>query len=276
MEHIWIFVATLGLSLTAFGAFWPLSLRWRDASVVDFWWGPGFLAQAVLAVSLSDRAPSAVGWAILALITLWSLRLGWTLGRRRLAEGREDPRYTALRNAWAPGFWWKSLFLVFLLQGAIQWAAASGPVAAVLFAGAAPWPLTLGAGAIALGGLALEVRADWELDRFKRGAAPGTLCMGGLRAYLRYPNYLGEILFWAGVGAMGALGGVWVALIAPVLIALLLAKVSGAPMLEEHLSATRRDYAAYRAHVPAFLPRRTPYRPEMAAMPKDGRDASAQ
>ncbi|MEM9736877.1 MAG: DUF1295 domain-containing protein [Pseudomonadota bacterium] len=241
------------VTLVIFAVLWPVSVHRHDASLVDFWWGPGFLAQTLVAAYLAEAMGSR-SWLIVVLVALWALRLGFVLIRRRLHEGSEDPRYTALRRAWEPGFWWKSFFVVFMLQGFLQWLIAIGPIMGVL---SGPEPLSvlawLGA-LVALGGLALEARADHELDFFKR-ENPHGLCDTGLRAHIRHPNYVGEIVFWSGVGLVVVEVSPWAALVSPALITLFLTQVSGAPMLDERLSESRPSYADYKARVPAFLPR---------------------
>mgnify|MGYP005843932655 CR=1 FL=1 len=233
---------------------WPLSLRRRDASIVDFWWGPGMAAMAVAVWLMAGRPAGAHAALAAGLVTLWGLRLGFALGARRLRETEEDPRYRALRAAWAPGYWWKSLFVVFLLQALLQGLVVSGALAAIAApATALGWLGAAGAMVAALG-LMLESTADRQLDRFRAAAPHRALCRSGLRAHVRFPHYAGEILFWAGIAALALDAGVWWAPAPALLMAALLAKVSGAPMMDEHLAATRPDYAAWRAETPAFLP----------------------
>lgn len=247
------YLLPFAVTLAAFVALWGLSLVRRDSSVVDFWWGPGFLAMlGVAAVGLETLDTRDA--VLIGLVGAWSLRLGWVLGRRRVAEGHEDPRYTALRRAWDPGFWWKSLGIVFVLQAVIQTLVALGALS-TLAAPAAPIGVLGAVGiAVALAGLALETTADAELDAFKRTARPGDLLTTGLRAHVRHPNYLGEIVFWVGIGLLGLEAGAWAGLLSALLIAVLLTTVSGAPMLDERLSETRPGYAAYRRRVPGFVP----------------------
>lgn len=248
------YLITFLAALCSFALLWPVSLWRRDASVVDFWWGPGFLLLAGLAVALAEPEPTARSWLLLGLIGVWAVRMGAVLSARRFREGREDPRYTTLRRAWEPGFWWKSLGVVFLLQGTVQWAIAAGAVAGIL-APASPLGLLAWAGAaLAVAGIGIEAQADAELDAFKRAAPPDALCETGMRAHLRHPNYLGEIVFWAGIALICIDGGAWAGLISPALILIFLTKISGAPMLDEHLAATKPGYAAYRARVPGFIP----------------------
>lgn len=233
---------------------WPLSLLRRDASVVDFWWGPGAAAAVLTAWALAGAPTGAHALALTALVGVWGLRLGAALGARRLREPAEDPRYAELRRAWDPGFWWKSLFVVFALQGVLQGLVALGALSGVLAEPSAPTALAGVGVAAALGGLALEAAADRQLDRFKAAAPAGALCREGLRRHLRFPHYSGEMLFWAGVAAVAFDAGVLWAPLPALLVALLVTKVSGAPMLEEHLARTREDYAEWKAATPAFLP----------------------
>lgn len=255
MDDLIKYLHALPLSAGVFLLLWPVSLLRRDASVVDLWWGPGF-AIVVGAVWWVSGAPADPrGLIVLGLVCLWSLRMIAVMGPRWLRHGGEDPRYRMIRAAWGPSFWWKSLFIVFLLQGLLQFLIALGP-ASVYRAEAAPISaLALLGVAVALFGLALEAAADWQLDRFKRTAKPGALCTTGLRAHVRHPNYTGEMLFWWGVWLSIAEVAPWWAALSPLLLTFLLVKVSGAPMLAETLAKTRPGYADYAARTPAFLPR---------------------
>ena len=235
-------------------ALWPLSVIRRDASVVDFWWGPGIALFALIAWTLAGFPAGTHALAALALTLVWGLRLGLALGARRLREANEDPRYAELRRAWDPGFWWKSLFVVFALQAVLQGLVALGAVATILAPPVAPGPLAALGVAAALAGLAVESAADRQLDRFKAAAPAGALCREGLRALVRFPHYAGEMLFWAGIAALALDAGLWWAPLPALLIAGLLIKVSGAPMLDEHLARTRPEHAAWKAETPAFVP----------------------
>ena len=249
-DHFWI---PLLVAMGSFAALWPLSLRLHDASIVDFVWAPGFLVQLVIALALLPEA-AARAWLLLGLVGVWSVRLTVTLAARRLREGHEDPRYTAIRESWGPAFWWKSLFIVFMLQSVLQWLIASGAIAGAAVADQALGGLAMLGGAVALSGLTLETLADRQLDLFKRRNGPGALMTGGLRRHVRYPNYTGEIVFWLGIALIGLDGGAWLAIISPVVIGALLSLVSGAPILDERLGSTRPEYEAYRRRTPAFFP----------------------
>lgn len=250
--------AGAAVSTAGFLLLWPVSLRLRDSAVADLWWGPGFAGFVFTAWAVGGAPGGAIPAAILGLVTLWAARMAWTLGgRRRRAGGEEDPRYAALRAAAGPSWPLRSLFQVFLLQAAVQSLLAL-PAASAALSGAAQGasgfgPLAALGVMVALCGLALETRADQELDRW-RARGGGGLMRHGLRARVRHPNYAGEILFWAGIAMIAVSAGIVWAPLAPLGLALLLDRVSGRPPLEERL-ARHPDWAAYAASVPPWAPR---------------------
>lgn len=254
MNDVNIYFSALSVGMAGFLLLWPLSLALRDSSLVDLWWGPGVLASliAFLALKAGEDERSLL---ILLLIAAWSLRLGFTMARRRLRHGGEDPRYGELRNRFGGGFWWKSLFVVFMLQVFLQslialpaLAASHSPMLDFGFMG-------ISGVALASAGFALEAIGDAQLDRFKSSAAKGTLLTTGLRAHIRYPSYLGEMMFWWGLWLIAAEAGAWWSVISPMLVTFLLIKVSGAALSDERLSWSRPEYQAWAARTPAFLPR---------------------
>ena len=64
---------------------WPISLLRRDASIVDWWWGPGFAVFAWTALAASGARPGPHGWAALTLAT------GWDYFRKSLPHLKEAP-----------------------------------------------------------------------------------------------------------------------------------------------------------------------------------------
>lgn len=256
MDAFSIHLVILAFGLLAFGVLWPISVARSDASVVDVLWGPGFGLIVWAAWALTDGPSDPRSLALVALITAWSARLGAYMIGRKAREPHEDPRYTDLRRSWEPGFWWKSLFVVFLLQGFLQWLMTM-PAQRALMAAPAPMDgLAFLAIAVALTGLGLETVADGQLKRFRAEHGRTRTCRDGLWAWSRHPNYFGEILFWWGVwGLCWPAAEAWT-IIGPIVLTLLLRYVSGVPMLEEHMARTRRDYEAYRRETPMLLPRR--------------------
>jgi steroid 5-alpha reductase family enzyme len=251
--EIEIYYVPLVTAMICFGLLWPISVLRADVSIVDLAWGPGFLVQFLVAMRVQDTI-SVHGWLLLAAIAAWSIRLGFVIARRRWREGHEDPRYQTLRRSWGAAFWWKSLFVVFLLQAFVQWLVVTGPISGL--SGQAQTVSAIGWLGILVSvlGLGLESVADNQLDRFKQAAKPGSLMTTGLRGIVRHPNYTGEMIFWIGIALVVIDSGSWFGVISPALICLFLTKVSGSPMLDERLSETRPGYGAYKASVPAFFP----------------------
>ncbi len=236
---------------------WLLSLRLRDASIVDIWWGPGFVSIAVVAFLLGAGGDPARGRLVLLMAAAWGLRLGAYLFWRNAGKG-EDYRYQAMRRHYGERFGRVSLVSVFALQGALMWFI-SLPLQVAQTGGA-----TGGLGALdALGsavfaaGLLCEALGDLQLARFKSDPAnAGRVMDRGLWRYTRHPNYFGDCLAWWGIWlvACGAPGGVYT-LASPLLMTYLLLRVSGVALLERGLVKRKPGYADYIARTSAFIPR---------------------
>jgi steroid 5-alpha reductase family enzyme len=236
-------------------AVWLLSLRLRDASIADVFWGPGFALVALLAAAISP--PSARAVLLASLTCVWGLRLAFHIGSRWLVKKEEDRRYRAMRAGWGDRFPLASLFTVFLLQGALLWVV-SLPLQAGGALGATR-PLgpidALGVLLFAVG-LGFEAVGDAQLARFLADPANrGRVMETGLWRYTRHPNYFGDALLWWGLGLVGAATGAWWSLVGPALMTFLLVRVSGVSLLEKDIAGRRPDYVAYVRRTSPFLPR---------------------
>jgi steroid 5-alpha reductase family enzyme len=255
MSPLW---SGLVVTLAAFTALWAASLLRRDASLVDRWWGTGFLLLGLwYARTRPDPLPAA-GWLLLVLVAVWGLRLSIHLTLRNWGRG-EDYRYAAMRERQGARFPSVSLVTVFLLQGALTWL-----IGMPLYAGIGAAPAEAGPSALAWAGLAVwlvgfcfEVVGDLQLTRHRDDPARrGTVLQTGLWRYTRHPNYFGDALLWWGHWLVAAsVGGAWTGF-APVLMTLLLMRVSGVTLLEKKLVETRPGYREYVARTSAFLPGR--------------------
>jgi steroid 5-alpha reductase family enzyme len=231
---------------------WLLGVIKRDVSIVDSLWSLFFLLGAIVyAVSADASGPRVM--LLFSLVTLWALRLSVYLTWRNWGES-EDRRYQAIRARNEPGFTWKSLYLVFGLQGVLAFIIAL-PILTGL-GDAAPLGLLDYAGAVVWGiGFIFEAVADGQLARFKADRSKrGKVLDTGLWRYTRHPNYFGEAMLWWGfyLIAIGADG--WWTLFAPLLMTFLLLKVSGVTLLEADIQERRPDYRAYIARTNAFVP----------------------
>jgi steroid 5-alpha reductase family enzyme len=96
------------------------------------------------------------------------------------------------------------------------------------------------------------------MARFKADPAnAGRVMDRGLWRHSRHPNYFGECCAWWGlwlvcIGGAG-LAGAWT-VISPLLMTVLLLKVSGVSLLEKDIADRRPAYRDYIARTPAFFP----------------------
>ena len=247
-------VAALGLAASSAMAslVWAASIPLRDVSIVDSAWGFLVLAPALVAAALAPEAgPRAP--LVLGLAAAWALRLALYITWRHRGQP-EDHRYQAIRARNQPHFAWKSLYLVFLLQALLASVVALPLSAAV--SSRAPWSVldAVGVALFALG-LTVETMADAQLARFKADPAHrGQVMTQGLWRYSRHPNYFGEFCVWWGAWAMAAAAGAWWTVVAPLLMTVLLLKVSGVTLLEKDIGERRPAYRAYIQRTPAFFP----------------------
>jgi steroid 5-alpha reductase family enzyme len=253
MTELWIITAAM-LFVCVF-MLWILSVFLRDTSIVDVFWGFGFVLVAVCGFIWGDAGAAPRGLLIGAMVGVWGLRLGGYLLWRNAGHG-EDPRYAAMRRKWGARFWWVSFFSVFAFQGAILWfislpiqvvqVAPSGPLRTLDAAGVAIW----------LVGLLFESVGDHQLARFKADPAnAGAVMDRGLWRYTRHPNYCGDFCVWWGVFvvALSAPQGLYT-IASPVLMSFLLLRISGVPMLERGMRERRPGYTDYIRRTNAFLP----------------------
>jgi steroid 5-alpha reductase family enzyme len=243
-----------GLAVLGAMAFvgWLASLVLRDVGIVDSVWPLFFLAAAlVYALLTPGSAPRDA--LVLGLVAAWALRLCAYLTWRNWREP-EDRRYQAIRARNEPGFAWKSVYLVFGLQALLAWIV-SLPLYAAL-AGRAPLGALDATGtALFVFGLAFETLADWQLARFcRKHINRGRVLDTGLWRYSRHPNYFGECCVWWGAFLIGAASGGWWTLGAPLVMTVLLLKISGVALLEKDIGARRPAYVDYIARTNAFLP----------------------
>jgi steroid 5-alpha reductase family enzyme len=240
-------------ALLVFGvAGWLVSLAKRDVSIVDSLWSLMFLLAALVYFLVSgSRGVMAV--TVFAMTTLWALRLAGYITWRNWGEG-EDRRYQAIRERNQPGFAFKSLYLVFWLQGALAWVI-SLPLLVAIVADTPLGPLAwLGIGVWAAG-MFFEAVGDWQLARFK--ADPGNrgkVLERGLWRYTRHPNYFGNALIWWGFYLVALDAGGWWTIVSPLLMTLLLLKVSGVALLEQDIGERRPAYREYIERTNAFVP----------------------
>ena len=251
------FMSGLLVMLVMITLLWLLSLYLKDSSIVDIFWGFGFVVMAWYYFGLAtDYAfDNLRGQVLCGLVTLWGLRLAFHIGSRNIGKP-EDFRYQEFRREAGASYWWFSFFKVFLLQGIILWILSS--VFWVTVNSEIP---TLGLFEyIGIGfwavGFFFETVGDWQLTQFKKKVKEkGEILNTGLWKYTRHPNYFGDAMVWWGyfMFALGTSGG-WLYFFVPIFMNFLLRFVSGVAMLEESLQASKPGYKEYMRKTSAFLP----------------------
>ncbi len=249
-----LYAPLLGLAamLLLVAVTWLASYIKHDVSIVDNVWSLLILLAAVVyALTLPDTGPRAT-W-VMALAALWALRLAAHITWRGWGEP-EDRRYQAIRARNQPHFEWKSFYLVFVLQAVLAWIVSLSLLAAL--AGASPWGWldTVGVCVVLLG-FVFETLGDLQLARFKADAANhGRVMNTGLWRYTRHPNYFGDFCVWWGFFLIALSAGGWWAIVSPLLMSVLLLKVSGVTLLEQDIAERRPGYLEYVERTPAFFP----------------------
>jgi len=233
---------------------WIVSLIKKDASVVDIFWGLGFVVIAACYFALTDGFMLRK-IILMVIVAIWGLRLSGYILWRNWGKP-EDFRYQKWRAEAGPSFWWRSYFKVFLTQGALMWII-SAPLLAAQF-GAAPAQLTwlddLGIIVWAVG-FFFEAGGDLQLARFKSDPAnKGKVMDRGVWRYTRHPNYFGDATQWWGYYLIALAAGGWWTVFSPILMTMLLLRVSGVALLEKTLKETKPQYKDYVERTSAFFP----------------------
>ena len=250
-------VALGGLALIAGLALltWIASVMRRDVSLVDRTWSV-FIAGAAIVYALRLPAPGNRGLWMLLLVVAWASRLAVFITRRNWGHG-EDRRYQQIRARNQPNFAFKSLYLVFALQAVLAWT-----VSAPFFAGMAGsrpfgWLDAVGIAVTAFG-VVFEAIGDAQMAIFKKDPKnKGQVMDRGVWRYTRHPNYFGETCVWWGFWLMALGGAGWggaLSVVSPLLMTVLLLKVSGVSLLEKDIGERRPAYRDYIARTNAFVP----------------------
>jgi steroid 5-alpha reductase family enzyme len=255
MAFLEVYGIVAGVILGYMVVIWLLSLALRDSSIVDIFWGAGFVLATWVYFALTPGGFPARKWLISILVTVWGLRLSLYILWRNWGK-EEDFRYQTWREEAGNTWWWYSFFKVFLLQGALMWIISAPLLAAQI--NPTPGQLTLLDGLAILVwaiGFFFEAGGDWQLARFKADPAnKGKLLTSGVWRYTRHPNYFGDAAQWWGFYLIAiAAGGFWT-IFGPILMTFLLVRVSGVALLEKSLREAKPGYEEYVKSTSAFVP----------------------
>ncbi len=254
MNFLTIDLIGLAVILAMMTLLWLISLQLKNSSIVDIFWGAGFVITGWLYFVLTPDGFLTRRLLITTLVTIWGLRLSIHVLRRNWGKA-EDFRYQKWREENGAAWWWKSFFQVFLLQGVLLWIISTPLLAAQLrpspahltffdFAGLAFW----------LVGFFFEAVGDYQLVRFKADPQNrGKVLDTGVWRYTRHPNYFGDAAQWWGYYLIAASGGDWWSIFSPILMTFLLVRVSGVALLEKSM-AVKPGYREYIERTSPFIP----------------------
>ena len=255
-ELVWLAVGNLMALQALLTALWALSVRIKDASIIDIFWGPACAFGAVATfVRAEGQAPRDA--LLTVLVCLWAARLAFYLARRNLGRG-EDYRYQAMRRKRGSdaAFARWSLTRVFLLQGLIAWFVSLPAQIGQIGGDPSLGPLAFAGIALFALGLGFEAVGDAQLRAFKSDPANrGRLMTSGLWAWTRHPNYFGDAAVWTGLTliALESPHG-WATILSPLLMSHFLVNISGKALLERGMAANYPEYAAYKQRTSGFFP----------------------
>ncbi|NMB54815.1 MAG: DUF1295 domain-containing protein [Leptolinea sp.] len=233
---------------------WMVSLVLKNSSIVDIFWGTGFVISAWVYFTLTPDGFPMRKWLMVILVTVWGLRLSLYIFWRNRGKP-EDFRYQVWRKDAGSNWWWLSFFRVFLLQGFLMWIISAPLLAGQI--GQKPINLTL---VDMLGvfiwviGFYFESAGDFQLARFKANPEnKGKVMDRGVWRFTRHPNYFGDSAQWWGFYLIAVASGGWWTIFSPILMTFFLVRVSGVALLEKTLE-TRPGYKEYIDRTSAFIP----------------------
>ncbi len=250
--------AFLNVAVVVFGCMavlWWISVLKKDASIIDGFWGASFVVVVTVLALQAEYTLMSRHWLLIALVGIWGLRLTAHITMRSIGKP-EDFRYQEFRRKDPGGFWWRSFFTVFLLQGAMVCFVSlplmmifqdhETPLGFFDFLAVFVWAV----------GFAFEAGGDWQLTKFRNDPSnKGKILNTGFWAYTRHPNYFGDSTVWWAFYVMAcSVPGGWATILSPIFMMFMLMKVSGVGLLEKELINSKPGYVDYIRSTPSFFP----------------------
>jgi steroid 5-alpha reductase family enzyme len=255
MTFFQIYFQALLVIMILMSILWIISVILKNVSIVDLFWGLGFVLTAgFYFISTDGFGPRKV--ILLILVSIWGLRLSGYLTWRNLGKG-EDFRYRQFRSKYGEKrYWWISFFQTFVLQGLLMW------LISVPLLGAQYYGQNRSLGILDYTGFALwiigfifEAGGDYQLAAFKADPSnKGKVLSSGFWRYTRHPNYFGDSSVWWGYGLICLAAGSVLPVLGSLLMTALIIKVSGVALLEKNLKEKKPEYKEYIENTSAFFP----------------------
>tara|TARA_B100000959_G_scaffold287158_1_gene369766 strand:- start:957 stop:1733 length:777 start_codon:yes stop_codon:yes gene_type:complete len=236
---------------------WSLSLKIKDASIIDIYWGFGFcvIAWSCLLFMYLDGSPISTNqWIMSVLISIWGLRLTFYLAQRNIGQG-EDYRYVKMRNASKKDWRLVSYFRVFMFQGLLQ-VIISAPIFIIFSVGdqIQSNAMTITSIIVFSIGLFIESISDQQMKEFRSDPANANKIMNvGLWQFSRHPNYFGDFLQWLAVFILSLNTATFWGILAPLMMLFIFLKLT-IRILENAQIKKRPEYSDYVNSTNMFFP----------------------
>jgi len=249
-----LYLQGLFLILSLMTALWIVSVVLKNVSIVDMFWGIGFVLVNTFYFFNTDTTPAKI--VLLVLVAIWGLRLSVYLAWRNIGKP-EDFRYQEFRKKYGEkNYWWVSFIQTFLLQGILMWMISLPLLGVNLYSTSQHLNLTDYLGMVVWTvGFIFEAGGDLQLARFKMNKGnKGKVLKDGFWHYTRHPNYFGDSAVWWGYGLLVVSTGSYWFVAGSVIMTLLILKVSGVVLLEKSLTNQKPDYKDYILKTSSFIP----------------------
>ncbi len=262
-SNLSVFLACTIFTFAAVTIIWAIGLQRGHHSLIDSYYGFGYVLPALIAYYAVD-AHSVAAALLLFMVILHGGRLGWYLSARNMRWAKElggDPKYLDFARDLQPGYWWKSLIMVMEPQA----------VVIVVIGLPSIWGILenrdpgANVNAIALLGLVVfgigsyfEWLADGQLQAFlaNRENNKNRYLSTGVWTHSRHPNYFGNTCVWWGiwlVAISGDFASTWWTAAGPIVNTLMLTSVLGSTFADNRLGK-RPEYQLLMARTRRFLP----------------------
>ena len=239
---------------------WLISLKIKDASIIDIYWGFGFVIMSwtglIINLFFNETTITTSQWLINIMVTIWGLRLSIHLAIRNLGKG-EDLRYVKMRERASSNWRFLSYIRVFMFQGFLQMLLMT-PIVLVHY-----YPGQFGMSFLDYFGLlvwaigfGIEAITDMQLTKFRSNATNSNkILKTGLWRYSRHPNYFGDALQWFAFFIISLNSGYIWGVVGPILMVFIFLKLT-IGILERSQTRKRPGYEEYTKSTNVFFPGR--------------------
>jgi len=240
---------TWGVIITLMTIVWIIFMWKKNPGIIDVFWSIAIFISALLLSSIDINNPIKLIFQL--ILAVWAVRLSSYLFLKRIVPQHLDQRYEDLSQKWRVskniGF-----FFNFQFQGILA-IIISTPFIFIKEINQINL-ISLVSIILIIISIIGESIADLQLQKFKK-LKTKNVCDVGLWRYSRHPNYFFEWMIWLGF----ALAGItfpfgWLGLASPLLLLLLMLKVTGPITEQGSIKSRGNKYLVYQKKTSMFVP----------------------